>query len=234
MVPGNNQMCFILLCVGERRSQYENALEGLPCDVVMVDGILPLLSSCVQMSPQAVLVDALSAARMGAALVNPLFEMRMAWPIMRCTLRPDGTVAVICTSPARQGTLSEVIASIASGDCDWLPPWHRRSIRVDVLWRMRIRHRGEESWRHANSLNVSRGGAFVVAYEDYTLEDGLDLELWDISEKPARVQAKVARLRRWDDGPGLPGIGVSFEPGSIPCDFGQVIVAQLSAKMLRL
>jgi hypothetical protein len=232
MMPTDDRAYFILLCVGERRAQYESVFKRLPYEVLIVDGLLPLLTACVRASPQAVLVDALSAARMGAALVNPLFEMRMAWPIMRCTLRPDGVVTVICAVPDRHGTLEEALAAIGSHDASWRPPWKRRSIRVDVRWRMRVRRRGEEIWRRANSLNVSRDGAFVVAYEGYAIGDEVDLELWDISETPARIKARVARLLPWEDGPELPGIGVAFDPSTVPCDFAQTIVAQLSTRLL--
>ena len=231
---GGNRRYFLLLCVGERRALYEQAVKQSGYEFVLVDGLLPLLTNCVQEPPQALLVDAVSAAKMGAALVNPLFELRMAWPVMRCTLRHDGTIVVMCESPDRQGSLAEAMAGIAAGDPTWLPPWHRRSVRVEVRCRTRLRARGQDEWHPGNCLNLARDGAFVVSYRPYGKGDALEMELWDIAEKPACLSVQVVRCRRWEEGPRLPGIGVAFDHDTIPEHLGKLIATRLSARLCGL
>jgi hypothetical protein len=225
---------FLLLAAGERETLYREAVKGLPYDIVIVDGILPLLTGCIQEPPLAVLIDAPSAARIGAALVNPLFELHMKWPVMRCTTRPDGGVNVMSSSPDRQGTLSEALPAIIAGDPTWLPPWKRRYVRVDVQCRARMRFTGEDRWRQCNCLNLSRHGAFVVSYEPSTIGDTLELEVWDIAEKPAYAKAKVVRMRKWDDGPKLPGVGVDFDAGTATHELSRLLMTRLASSLLTL
>jgi hypothetical protein len=223
---------FLLLAAGERQVQYEEIIKTLPYDIVIVDGMLPLLDRCIQEPPLAVLVDAPSSARIGAALVNPLFELHMRWPVMRCTTRPDGGVTVMCSSPDRQGALAQALPAIIAGDPDWLPPWRRRYVRVDVQCRARVRLAGEDRWRQGNCLNLSRNGAFIVTYEPQAVGDALDLEVWDIAEEAARAKAHVVRLRKWDDGPKLPGIGVDFEPGTTTRELSRLLVTRMASNLL--
>ena len=113
---------FLLLAVGERETLYREATKGLPYEIVFVDGMLPLLTSCIQTPPLAVLIDAPSSARIALHWSNPLFEMHMKWPVMRCAIRPDGRVNVMSSSPDRQGTLDDALRAISAGDPSWLPP----------------------------------------------------------------------------------------------------------------
>jgi hypothetical protein len=225
---------FLLLAVGERQLQYEQITKAMPYEIVIVDGMLPLLECCIQEPPQAVLIDAPSSARIGAALVNPLFEMHMRWPVMRCTTRPDGGVNVMSSSPDKQGTLAEALPAIIGGDPNWLPPWKRRFVRVDVQCRTRLRVASEDRWRQGNCLNLSRNGAFVVTYEAHGVGEALDLEVWDIAETPAVAKGHVVRARKWDDGPRLPGIGLDFVPGTATRELSRLLVTRLAANLLTL
>ena len=182
--------------------------------------------------PLAVLIDAPSAARIGAALVNPLFELHMRWPVMRCTTRPDGGVNVMCSSPDRQGMLAEALPAIIAGDPAWLPPWRRRCIRVDVQCRARVRLAGEDRWRQGNCLNLSRSGTFIVTYEPHAIGDPVALEVWDIAENAATAKGRVNRLRKWDEGHRLPGIGVEFDAGTATRELSRLLVTRLAANLM--
>jgi hypothetical protein len=225
---------FLLLAVGDRQALYQPSVKALPYEILFVDGMIPLLECCIREPPLAVLVDAPSAMHIGAALVNPLFEMHMHWPVMRCTMRPDGGVNVMCTSPDRLGTLAEALPAIIAGDPDWLPPWRRRYIRVDVQCRARVRRAGEDRWRQGNCLNLSRNGAFIVTYEPPAIGDRFDIEVWDIGENAAVAEGHVSRLRKWEDGPRLPGVGVEFIAGTTAPELTRLMVTRLAANLMTL
>jgi hypothetical protein len=42
----------------------------------------------------------------------------------------------------------------------------------------------------------------------------------------------MARLRRWEDGPKLPGIGIAFDAETVPRNLGQVVITRLAADFL--
>lgn len=228
----DDQGYFLLLSIGERQLVYEAALKTLTSPIVVVDGMLPLLSACVERPPLGVLVDAPSAARIGAALVNPLFELRMAWPVMRCTVRPDGVATVMCTSPDQQGPLAEALDAIASGDPRWRSPWRRRHVRVEILCRARIRQSNGDQWLEGNCLDLSRNGLFFICYEPPEAGALLDVEVWDLGEKPASCTGCVVRKRRWEDGPELPGIGIGIDSTTVPSTLGSVVITRLAAGLL--
>lgn len=218
---------FLLLCLPERQPLYDATLREFPYQFTLVNDVRELLAKCVQDPPWAVLVDAATAARIGAAVLNPLYGLPMGWPILRCLPQPDGGVSVMCARPPRHGTLAEAVAAIAAGDPAWLPESKRRDMRVDVHCRVRTRLAGTDEWRRGNCLDVSRGGAFVLSYETIALGTQVELELWDLVANPVVVAARIVRLRKWEEGTDLPGFAVAFEPASVPREVHEALVTLL-------
>ena len=184
---------FYVLCLREKQAQYDGVLAASPYEFGFVYDVLELLIRCMQAPPLAVMIDTMSSARMGAGVINPLLELRMGWPILRCTARPDGTANVMCIDPDRRGTLQEATDAIVAGDRGWLPAWGRRYMRVAVECRARLRMGDESRWRLGNCLDISRSGAFVVNYESVNVGDALELEIRDLLDEPASLPAQVAR-----------------------------------------
>jgi len=228
--PPNTGDPFLFVCARARQPQYAAALHALPYRVVFVDDVVQLLNHCIEGPPQAVLIDTVSSIRMGAVVVNALLELRTTWPILRCSIRPDGVVNALCATTDRHGTLTEALHGIAAGDPGWLPRWKRRHVRVGVLCRARVRVGAEDRWRLGNCVDLSCGGAFVVSYELYAAGDALEIELRDLLEQPTRLRAHVMRVRKWDDAPQLPGIGVAFDAATVPADLSRVVTTTLLAQ----
>jgi len=230
MASADGHNYFAMLCVAERRAQYQPVIESVAHNFVVVDDPVQLLARCVQGPPLAVLVDTASIVRIGSGAINPLFDLHMGWPILRCTVRGADSVNVICNEPDRQGSLTEAVNGIAAGDPSWLPPRRRRWIRALVQARAVLRVAGEDRRHHSNCLSVSRCGAFVVTYEDFAIGTTLDLVLRDLLETPMTIEAKVAWQRRWDDSTKLPGLGLEFEASSAPEGLTDAIVRALTTR----
>ncbi|MBU0637615.1 MAG: PilZ domain-containing protein [Planctomycetes bacterium] len=223
---------FLVLCLAERAARYEEVFAKLPHEFSFVADTLDLLVRCMERPPLAVLIDTTSSARIGASVINPLFELQTGWPLLRCTLRPDGTVTVLCTAPDRRGTLTEALDAIAADDPGWRPPWGRRYLRGQVNCRVRMRACGEETWQPGNCLDLSTNGAFIITYHAPDVGQEMELEINDLLEEPVRVRGRVARVRRWEDGVDIPGMGVQLEMRSVPPELSRAIISVLSARAL--
>jgi hypothetical protein len=223
---------FVFVCVPERQAQYEKVFQSLPRKIVVVNDVLQLLSRCIEEPPRAVLLDAASSARIGAALVNPLLALQTTWPILRCSLRPDGVVYAMCATSDRRGTLNEALDAIIAGDPGWSPRWKRQDLRINVSCRARLRLEGEDRWRPGNCLDISRGGAFVVSYDSHAVGAPLEFELWDLLDEPTCMHGRVMRLRPWEESPKLPGVGLSLDPATVPADLSRVLAVTLFTSAL--
>lgn len=139
-------------------------------------------------------------------------------------------VNALCAATDRHGTLAETLHGIAASDPGWLPHWKRRRVRVGVLCRARVCVGAEDRWRLENCVDSSCGGAFVVSYELYAAGDALEIELRDLLEQPMRLRARAMRVRKSDDAPQLPCIGVAFDAATIPANLSRVVTTTLLAQ----
>src|SRR5690606_15480380 len=109
----------------------------------LVHSVEALVAECVACPPAGILLDMHAMTRLGAMATAPLFELDVDWPILRCTLLPDGGVNFMSVDPLRFGALGEALDEIAAGN----PAWRRtdrfrKSLRLNVACRLLIR-RGE-------------------------------------------------------------------------------------------
>lgn len=207
---------FLLLCATERRAPYAAVFERLQYDVTWVDNAPDLLLHCMCAPPQAVLIDTASSARIGAASINPLLRLQMAWPVLRCTPRADGVVNVMCTERDRHGPLVDVLRAIIAREPGWHVSWGRRYLRVAMPCRARLLRDGEDQWLPANCQDISLTGMFVITYAEYNAGDPLKVEIRDICAEPMPLKGYVSWCRRWEDGVLLPGVGVGFHVDTMP------------------
>lgn len=230
--PESRQGRFILLCDRDRRPRYATLLERLAQPFTLVESIADVFSNCAEEPPLAVLVDTVSAARLGAAAVNPVFEMGTSWPVLRCTLRPDDQIAVMCTAPFRQDMLADALTMIAGGHAAWLTPWSRRYMRIPVQYRARLRREGQQPWQRGNLLNICSEGAFVVTYDECRCDEWLDLEIHDICTEPVTVRTRVVWCRRWEENTAIPGAGVAFDTTTVPPELRRAIAGDLAPRVV--
>lgn len=203
---------FFFLCSPERKQLYDNLLADLPYVTEILTNVEDLLYKCRTETPGGVLVDIASAARLGSALVNSFFDMRVGWPRMRCAVHPDGSATVMCTDPDWSGPLAGALRSIADCDSVWSQKWHRKEFRLAFRCRVRWRAVEKTHWTLGNTLDISCGGAFILMYEPPARGRRMVLEFHDLLAQPARLEAVVAWTRHWDAGPELPGAGLQFAP----------------------
>lgn len=225
---------FLVLCRRENRDIYAPEFARGGVQAVYASTVEELLRYGFMLPPLAIVVDSYTATRIGSERVSGLFNLGVAWPVMRGSISASGEVRVMCLEPAKSGALGDAIAAIASGDPTWNHPrFRRRSLRVDLRARARVRCDSNSPWRQANLLSISVGGAYVVQPDEIPMPgESVEIELLDLSEKPLRVKGRVAWRRTWDEGPELPGFGVEFVPSTVTSEL-RTAVAQRIAPTIR-
>jgi hypothetical protein len=213
-----------VLCLEERQSFYKPFCEKWGDRVRFVDNIDDLFMEASDIPPQGVLVDIMTSVRIGAAVMNPLLNLEMAWPVARCRTAPDGNVSVICSEPRHNEPLSTALDGMLSDDSTWRHPrYKRRFIRVNVECRVRIHCDGEADWRVGNALNVSMAGAFVFMQSPPPGKVQIELEFRDIVPSPTSHRAVTVWSRSWEASPALPGLAIQFDPAVISDELRQKI-----------
>jgi hypothetical protein len=216
MSDGRNAARVFVLCLEERQALYKAHCEKWGDRVRFVDNIDDLFMEAADIPPYGVLVDIMTSVRIGAAVMNPLLNLEMAWPVARCRTAPDGSVSVICSEPRHNEPLAQALDGMMSEDPNWRHPrYKRRFIRVNVEARVRIHCEGESDWRVGNALNVSMAGAFVFMQSPPPGKVKIQLEFRDILPEPTSHPAVTVWSRSWDASPALPGLAIQFDPGVI-------------------
>ena len=216
--------CVFLLCLEERQAFYRPHCESWGDRVRFVDNIDDLFMEASDVPPQGVLVDIMTSVRMGAAVMNPLLNLEMAWPVARCRTVPDGSISVICSEPRHNEPLSQALDGMLAEVPNWKHPrYKRRYIRVNVECRVRIHCEGETSWRLGNALNVSMAGAFVFMQSPPPGRVKIELEFRDMLPEATALPAVTVWSRSWESGPALPGLAIQFDPEDLHDELRQKI-----------
>lgn len=224
MSDGRNAARVFVLCLEERQALYKAHCEKWGDRVRFVDNIDDLFMEAADIPPYGVLVDIMTSVRMGAAVMNPLLNLEMAWPVARCRTAPDGSVSVICSEPRHNEPLAQALDGMMSEDPNWRHPrYKRRFIRVNVECRVRIHCEGESDWRVGNALNVSMAGAFVFMQSPPPGKVKIELEFRDILPAPTAHPAVTVWSRSWEVSPALPGLAIQFDPDVISDELRQKI-----------
>ena len=206
---------FILLCEESRCDRYFPCIEAVSYEVEVVTNADDVFRLCVERAPYAVIVDMVSGMHLNSERLNILYNLSLAWPVVRCRTRHDGPFVIISTNPINRSNFEDALGQIATGDPAWQPKETiRRDIRVELQLRARWRNSGTEAdWKLGTILNLSAGGCFLHLYENQDLGTEMELEILDLVEFPLHIEGKVVWRRSWDDGVMLPGMGVTFESG---------------------
>ena len=188
-----------------------------------------LLADAMKVPPLAIIVDLRSQVAIGSKSLKPIFELKTTWPVLRCNVHPDGSATVMCLEPHRTETLLSALHSIANGDESWVPEGKFQNfLRLSIQFRVRMR-REKEEWIRGNTLDISARGAFITSYDDFKKEERIELEINDVADRILKLQGIVKWIRRWEDTPELPGIGVSFEP----TDDIQVLAEEIAKRFIQ-
>lgn len=202
---------FAFLCLREKQSRYHEQLRLSPLPIRFTSDVGSLLRHCLENPPRAMLLDVCTCARLGARAVAPLFELRVAWPVLRSNVLANGAANVMCTTPQCSAPLLQALAEIAADSPRWQHPRHRRRhLRINVNCRVRVREKASRTWEMGNTLDVSSGGAFVVCYQSPRCGTRVEVELHDLNESPIHLEGKVAWSRGWEDSSNLPGMALDF------------------------
>jgi hypothetical protein len=220
----DDESAFVLLCAGELRERYSAAVAIAGRQTHMVHTIEALLAECVQRPPLGILLDMNAMTRLGAMATAPLFELDVDWPILRCTLLPDGGANFMSVDPMRFGPLDEALREIAGGDPTWRREGRLRgSLRIKVACRLAVRRDDRSPWIAANCINVSVGGLFAVTYETFAPGEPIEIELRDLAATPICLRGRIVRVRTWEASTELPGIAVQFEPETVSADYKRLL-----------
>lgn len=208
---------FLVMCCRENREVYEVEFRHAGLPAVFASTVEETLRYGFMLPPLAIVIDSYTATRVGSEKVTGLFNLGVCWPVMRATVPASGEVRVMCLEPAKSMSLVNAIEEIARCDEDWRHPrFFRKSLRIDIRTRARIRECEEAPWRNANLLSISVGGGYLVLSEGIPAKGThIELQLLDLGEAPLHTEGKIAWRRTWDDGPDLPGIGVEFDADAV-------------------
>jgi hypothetical protein len=224
---------FLVLCCRENREVYEPEFAQCGAQPVFASSVEELLRYGFMLPPLAIVVDVYTATRIGTEKITGLFNLGVAWPVMRANIDREN-VRVICLEPVKSQSLVTAVQEIALGDESWRHPrFHRKSMRIDLRTRARIRENADAPWRNANLLSISVGGAYLVLGDAMPSKGAeVEMEILDLKSKPLRVGGRIAWRRTWDDGPDLPGVGVEFDPATVTSEL-RTVTAQTIAPSIR-
>jgi hypothetical protein len=231
---GHDNGYFLLLCCRENREVYEPAFERSGAKVVVASTVEEILQYGFMLPPLAIVVDVFTATRIGTEKVTGLFNLGVGWPVMRSNLADHREIRVICLEPVKSVTLATAVNEILEGDESWKHPrFFRKSMRIDIRTRARIRCSPEESWRNANLLSISVGGGYLVLGDAIPAKGAkVEIEILDLCAHPLYTAGTIAWRRTWNDGPDLPGVGVEFDPAAVTSEL-RTVVAQTIAPSIR-
>ena len=91
-----------------------------------------------------------------------LYNLELAWPVVRGTTKQNEPVSIVATSPQRTAPFVEALDSMTSDINDWTAPAApRRYIRQAIQCRARVLPEGDTQWRRGTILELSAGGCFI-------------------------------------------------------------------------
>lgn len=214
-----------LVCSADRASLYEGCTAGTGLELRIVHSSMDAVRGVVEAPGRAVLVDMASTLHAGVSETARLYDLGIDMPILRCSQGEDGVWIAMCQAPFKRLPLSTALGEIAHGDASWRhPKFVRRFVRVRLQVRVRFRRSGEATWRRGNTLSASIADVFILSLEGEPVGTELELELLDVGDGQIRnVQGVVTRALSWDDGPRLPGMGVSLDSTTVPSEYRQYL-----------
>jgi len=222
---------FIILCCDNRQHLYDAILQDTPHSYSFVETVENLLIYCLRQPPLAIMIDVPTQISIGSAKISFVFELKIMWPVLRCSPRHNGQCRAMCLYPVQAGDLLEALEAITNNDPAWSEAGNLRSrLRLELCCRTRIRH-NNQPWTRGNTLDVSTHGAFIVDYQDLKPGEPIEFELYDLNDTHLLLNATVASTRLWIDARALPGIGVTIEPTG---DFDQLIDAIASPRTISI
>jgi hypothetical protein len=211
---------FVCLCSAEQQPALRAVCAASGYRVEFVETIETLLKVCLEHPPLGLILEIGTSIRIGAERMSNFLNLGVNWPVMRCAVPPDGEARVMCFEPPHGEPLLGALDGIAAGDPSWQHPrFKRRHLRLNMPGRARVRLATEARWRLGNLDGISCGGAFIMMTSDAPpLREELEIELVDF-QPLARVRGRAVRLRAWEDGLLIPGVGIEFDPASIDDGF---------------
>lgn len=215
--PFGTSSSFLMLCLLERASLYEDVLAGTGHHLRYVNTLPDLMQHCVGNPPLAVFVDVISQSRFGPAALEPVFALGVRWPILRAHLPATGHARAISLEPLWNGPLVEVLDAITSGDPTWnSSKWSREAIRMAISGRVRLKTARADGWKQGNLGDISVQGAFVYLADPPEVDEPVAMEIYDLSDgEPISVLGRVRRCRKWEDGPEIPGAAIAFDTKTV-------------------
>ena len=203
---------FVLLCDHERWGRYEKELALAEHEVERLDDVLDVLKTCIRKPPLAVIIDMASSRGRNNDSLVALTNLELAWPILRCRAKPDGSLMVISTTPINRAPLLTALEQIEEGDSSWFRnDIARRNVRVPVQIRARARLANDERWQLGTILDLGAGGCFFHTFEPFELGEPVVIEIRDLYSLPFELSGFVTWARTWDQSTKLPGIGIAFD-----------------------
>ena len=210
---------FVLICSSRRRRAYQEVLDSSEHPIVVVDTPEEALRQVVRRPPIAVIVDMITGMRAGASNTSllVLYNLELAWPVVRGTTKQNEPVSIVATSPQRTAPFVEALDSMTNDINDWTAPAApRRYSRQAIQCRARVLPEGDTQWRRGTILELSAGGCFMVSYEPIPEGTSIEIEVRDIGDTFAHLKGHVVWSRSWEDSTQLPGIGIAFDEPSVP------------------
>lgn len=231
-VAGGSEYFLVLSC-RENREVYEPQFSPWGAQVVFASTVEEVLRYGFMLPPLAIVIDVYTATRIGTEKVTGLFNLGVSWPVMRANIDRDD-VRIVCLEPAKSQSLTSAAEEILQGDESWTHPrFFRKSMRIDMRVRARIRECMNSAWRNANLLSISVGGAYLVLGDTIPVKGSkVEIEVLDLGAKALTAKGHIAWRRTWNDGPDLPGVGIEFDPASVTTEL-RTLLAQTIAPSVR-
>jgi PilZ domain len=221
---------FLVLCCRENREVFEPQFSQLGVPFVFASSVEEVLRYGFMLPPLAIVIDIFSATRIGTEKVSGLFNLGVNWPVMRASITNEEDIRIVCLEPAKCRSLAEAVEEIRLGEESWSHPrFFRKSMRIDIRTRARIRCSANEPWRNANLLSISVGGAYLVLGDAIPTKGAqVEVEILDIGQHPLCTAGRIAWRRTWNDGPELPGVGIEFDPAAISSEMRTVLAQTIA------
>lgn len=210
---------FVLICSTRRRRAYQEVLDESQQPIVVVDTPEEALRQVVRRPPIAVIVDMITGMRAGASNTSllVLYNLELAWPVVRGTTKQNEPVSIVATSPQRTAPFVEALDSMVKGISEWTAPAApRRYIRQAIQCRARVLLEGEKDWHRGTILEISAGGCYMVTYDTIARDTQLEIEVRDIGDTYAHLKGRVVWSRNWEESTQLPGVGIAFDEATVP------------------
>lgn len=224
---------FLILCHRPFRNPYEEEFGKRDVPAYFATTTVEVQQYGFMYPPLAIIVDESTAASLGHEKVAKLFRLGVRWPVMRGSVDKTGAVQVKCLEPARTKSLATAIHEITNDLEGWTHPTESRLfIRINTNFRARLTGNSWAGYARGNVLSVSIRGAFITIDKlRLTVGECVEIELLDLAERPCQVSGRIRWCKLWEDGPGLPGIGVDFDQSSVSHEVRLALGRQLLSSL---